>query len=86
MAEWQGVPVDQVLTGNGSLEMIEFLCTAFIKPGDVVFTESPSYDRALTLFRRHGANIIGIPLQADGPDIEALEQSARPRTSRNSSM
>ena len=38
----------------------------------MVFTESPSYDRALTLFRRHGANIIGVPLQADGPDIDAL--------------
>jgi 2-aminoadipate transaminase len=72
LAEWQGVKPEQVLTGNGSLELVEFLCTAFIKPGDVVFTESPSYDRALTLFRRHGANIIGVPLQSDGPDIDAL--------------
>jgi 2-aminoadipate transaminase len=72
LAEWQGVKPEQVLTGNGSLELVEFLCTAFIKPGDVVFTESPSYDRALTLFRRHGANIVGVPLQADGPDIDAL--------------
>ena len=72
LADWQGVKPEQVLTGNGSLELVEFLCTAMIKPGDVVFTESPSYDRALTLFRRHGANVIGVPLQADGPDIEAL--------------
>lgn len=72
LAEWQGVKPEQVLAGNGSLELVEFLCTAIIKPGDVVFTESPSYDRALTLFRRHGANIIGVPLQADGPDIDAL--------------
>ena len=72
LAEWQGVKPEQVITGNGSLELVDFLCTAFIKPGDVVFTESPSYDRALTLFRRHGANIIGVPLQADGPDIDAL--------------
>ncbi len=72
LAQWQGVKPEQVLTGNGSLELVEFLCTAFIKPGDVVFTESPSYDRALTLFRRHGATIIGVPLQADGPDIDAL--------------
>jgi 2-aminoadipate transaminase len=72
LADWQGVKPEQVLTGNGSLELVEFLCTAMIKPGDVVFTESPSYDRAITLFRRHGANVIGVPLQADGPDIEAL--------------
>ncbi len=74
LADWQGVKPEQILTGNGSLELVEFLCTAFIKPGDVVFTESPSYDRAITLFRRHGANVIGVPLQADGPDLEALEK------------
>ncbi|MEO8307017.1 MAG: PLP-dependent aminotransferase family protein [Pseudomonadota bacterium] len=72
LAQWQGVRQEQVITGNGSLELVDFLCTAFIKPGDVVFTESPSYDRSLTLFRRHGANLIGVPLQADGPDIDAL--------------
>lgn len=74
LAEWQGVKPEQVLTGNGSLELVDFLCTALLRPGDVVFTESPSYDRALTLFRRHGATIVGVPLQADGPDLGALER------------
>jgi DNA-binding transcriptional MocR family regulator len=74
LAEWQGVKPEEVITGNGSLELVEFLCTAMIRPGDVVFTESPSYDRAITLFRRHGANVIGVPLQHDGPDLAALEQ------------
>jgi DNA-binding transcriptional MocR family regulator len=72
LADWQGVKPEQVLTGNGSLELVEFLCIALLKPGDVVFTESPSYDRAITLFRRHGLKVIGVPLQPDGPDIEAL--------------
>lgn len=74
LAEWQGVKPEQVLTGNGSLELVEFLCTALLKPGDVVFTEAPSYDRAITLYRRHGLNVVGVPLQSDGPDIEALEK------------
>ena len=42
LAEWQGVTVDRVLTGNGSLQLIEFLCLHMLKPGDVVFTESPT--------------------------------------------
>ena len=74
LAGWQGVKPEQVLTGNGSLELVEFLCTALIKPGDVVFTESPSYDRAITLFRRHGAKVVGVPLEADGPNMAALEK------------
>jgi DNA-binding transcriptional MocR family regulator len=74
IAQWQKVPAERVLTGNGSLEIVEFLCIALLKKGDLVFTESPSYDRAITLFRRNGAEIEGVPLEADGPNIEALEQ------------
>ncbi len=75
LAQWQGVTADRVLTGNGSLQLIEFLCLAAIKPGDVVFTESPTYDRTVTMLRRHHATIVSIPLEADGPNIEALEQA-----------
>ena len=73
LAEWQGVTPDRVLTGNGSLQLIEFLCLALLEPGDVVFTEVPTYDRTITMLRRHGVQVVGVPLQADGPDIGALE-------------
>src|SRR5215468_6998930 len=72
IAGWQGVEPSQVLTGNGSLELVEFLCRYLIKPGDVVFTESPTYDRSILIFKRHGAEVVGIPLENDGPNIEAL--------------
>src|SRR3954447_23449522 len=75
LAEWQGVTPDRVLTGNGSLQLIEFLCLHMIRPGDLVFTESPTYDRTITMLRRHGAEVLGIPLEADGPRIEALERA-----------
>ena len=75
LAEWQGVTPDRVLTSNGSLQIIEFLCLHLLKPGDVVFTEAPSYDRTIGLLRRHGAKIVGIPLEADGPNMQALEQA-----------
>src|SRR5687767_13112689 len=45
LAEWQGVGVDRIVTSNGSLQLIEFLCLHMLRPGDLVFTESPSYDR-----------------------------------------
>ena len=81
LAKWQKVPVERVLTGNGSLQLIEFLCLHLLKPGDVVFTESPTYDRTITLLRRHGARVVGIPLEADGPNVAALEKalSAQPK-------
>lgn len=79
LAEWQGVGVDQVLTGNGSLELVEFLCRTVIRPGDVVFTESPTYDRTITLLRRHGADVVGIRLESDGPSIADLEAALAKR-------
>jgi 2-aminoadipate transaminase len=79
LAEWQGVETNQIITSNGSLELLEFLCRHFIQPGDLVLTEAPSYDRAITLFRRHGADLIGIPLEPDGPNIEALEEALKKR-------
>ena len=47
-----------------------------LKPGDVVFTENPTYDRTITMLRRHGIEVVGVPLQADGPDVDALDALA----------
>jgi len=86
LREWlaaaHGVPVDQVIVGNGSLQLLEFLCLSQVRTGDVVLTESPTYDRTLTLLRRHGARPVGVPLEDDGPDLarlEALLAAERPR-------
>ena len=43
----------------------------------MVLTESPTYDRTLTLLRRHGATVVGVPLEADGPDVAALEDALK---------
>src|SRR5262245_2899040 len=75
LASWQHVTADEILTANGSLQLIEFLCLHLIRPGDVVFTESPTYDRTLGLLRRHGAAVVGVPVEEDGPDIGALEEA-----------
>ena len=53
IAQWQGVETANVLTGNGSLQLIEFLCLHLLSAGDRVFTEAPTYDRTITLLRRH---------------------------------
>jgi len=79
IAQWQGVTPDRVLTGNGSLQIVEFLCLGLLKPGDVVFTENPTYDRTITMLGRHGMEVVGVPLVADGPDISALEAAIAKR-------
>jgi 2-aminoadipate transaminase len=73
LGEEYGVAADQILVGNGSLHLQDMLAAMTIKPGDVVLTEQPSYDRAIKTFRRRGARVIGIPLEHDGVNIQALE-------------
>ena len=77
LAEKYGVAPDNVLVANGSLQIVDFLGHALLGPGSVVLTESPTYDRALTLCRRHGARAVGVPLAPDGPDTDALEEVLR---------
>lgn len=73
ISEQYRVTPDQVVVGNGSLHLQDLLAALLVKPGDVVFVEQPSYDRAIRTFRRRGARVIGIPLQSDGIDLAALE-------------
>jgi len=73
LAERHEVAPEQVIVANGSLQLIDLLAWALLERGDTVFVESPTYDRTLTLLRRHGATIVGIPMEADGPDTDALE-------------
>jgi DNA-binding transcriptional MocR family regulator len=54
-----------------------------VEPGDLVVVEAPTYDRTLLALRKLGAEILAIPLEADGIDVEglaqALEAGARPK-------
>jgi 2-aminoadipate transaminase len=60
-----------------------FLFQALVEPGDVVVVEAPTYDRTLLALRKLGAEILAIPLEADGIDVDALSRAldggARPK-------
>lgn len=82
IADEKGCPVDHVIVGQGSLQLVDLYARMVIQPGDVVYVEEPTYDRTLVVLRRAGARVVGFPLQADGPDVDAmaarLEQGERP--------
>lgn len=72
VAERYGVAAEQVFLGNGSLEILRFLAELLVEPGELVFVEAPSYDRAITIFRRIGARVVGVPMKEDGLDVNFL--------------
>src|SRR5918992_3864821 len=68
-----GASPQEILIGNGSLQLQDLVSSYLVGPGAVVYTEQPSYDRAIKTFRRRGARAVGIPLEEDGISVERLE-------------
>ena len=73
LAREYGVSPQEILIGNGSLQLQDLVSSYLVEPGEAVYTEQPSYDRAIKTFRRRGARTIGIPLEGDGISVERLE-------------
>lgn len=71
------VDLNRVILGQGSLQILDIYVRSMLKPGDLVYTENPSYDRALTIFKRSGCKITGFPLENDGVNVEALEEKLK---------
>lgn len=60
---------------SGGQQGIELACKVMCDPGDVVLCENPSFIGALNAFRSNGARPVGIPMEEDGINIEALEKA-----------
>ncbi len=82
IADKHGVDADNVIVTNGSLEADAFVFEHFVKPGDDVIVEKPTYDRTLLSLRERGANVHQVTLDADGIDTDELrallESGVRP--------
>lgn len=66
---------DSVLIVSGGQQGMELSCKVFCNEGDEVICENPSFIGSLNSFRSLGATPIGVPLDEDGMDIEALENA-----------
>lgn len=80
LREWiasrEQVDVSNVILGTGSLHLLDMVVSGLLTAGDVVIVETPTYDRALAVLRRRGIEVVGIPLEDDGPDVDALRRAA----------
>ncbi|SVD14503.1 uncharacterized protein METZ01_LOCUS367357, partial [marine metagenome] len=65
--------VDNILVTAGGLEAIDLIAKAFIDSGDTVVVEAPSYLAALHTFRSYEAQLVDVPADRNGMDIDALE-------------
>lgn len=64
--------LENLLILHGSQQGMDLLSRVFIEKGDVVLCESPTYFGATGAIRAAGGEIVGVPLDEEGLNIEAL--------------
>jgi 2-aminoadipate transaminase len=72
----RGIETDgsRLLVTTGSQQGLDLVARVFLDPHDVVLVELPTYTGAITAFRNVQADMIGVPQEADGVDLAALDE------------
>lgn len=70
-------PIENILVTAGSLQGLDLLTRLWVRPGDLIVTESPTFAGALHVFHAHGAKILGIPMDASGIRTDLLTSLCR---------
>lgn len=80
VARWIGCQPSEVVLGNGSNEVIEFLVKAFVGTGDQVITSHPSFLMYQKFVQVRGGENIVIPLKQMAHDLEAIAAAVTGKT------
>lgn len=63
---------DELMVTSGGIDAITLLAKSMLDPGDVVVVEEPSYLGAVSGFMAFDPTLRGVPLDADGLDVDAF--------------
>lgn len=63
---------DELVVTTGSQQGLDLLLRVLVSPGDVVLTEQPAYPATLQALRLQQAQVVTIPVDRDGLDVEHL--------------
>jgi len=75
-------PGDDLIITNGCQQALDLIGRVLFRPGDTVAVEDPVYTGLKNLLAGMGAQLVGIPVGADGVDVAQLErvlERERPR-------
>lgn len=72
---------DELIITSGAQQANELACKVLLNRGDTLICESPSFVGSLNAFKSYGVNLVGIPLEDDGMNMDALEDALKTNTS-----
>lgn len=65
---------EEIIVTSGGQQALDLVARALLSPGDVAAIESPTFAGALGALRNTGARVIGVPVDDQGLDVDALER------------
>jgi len=65
---------EEILVTSGARQAIDLVARAILTAGDVAVVESPTFAGTLASLQSSGARVLPLPVDGDGPDIDALER------------
>lgn len=65
---------EAIITTIGATQALDLIASALVRPGDVVLVDDPGYFLPFAQFAARGAHVVGVPWEADGPNLEALDE------------
>jgi 2-aminoadipate transaminase len=65
---------DNIIVANGSGHALALAFSAFVDPGDVIISESPTFSGSLNTMRRHGPEILDVPVDDEGIVTDAVRE------------
>ncbi len=65
---------ENIIVSNGSGQALALAFSAFVDPGDVIITEAPTFSGTLNTMRRHGPEILDVPLDDEGIVTSAVRE------------
>ena len=68
------VEPDNILVANGSGHALALAFSAFVDPGDAVIAEAPTFSGSLNTIRRHGPQILDVPVDDEGIVTAAVRE------------
>ena len=68
---------DTTIIVSGGNQGIELCAKVFCNEGDTVICENPTFIGGLNAFRSCGYNTVGVPVEEDGMDVAALEETIK---------
>ncbi len=68
---------ERLLVTTGSQQGLDLVARVLLDPGDVVLVELPTYTGAITAFRNVQASMVGVRQNADGVDLDALDETCQ---------